>query len=504
MTSSHQDVPPCQWFSRLAAFLDRRSAPRLAWLFLGAVLARGRRTVTSWIRAAGLSTQFRPCYTTVAAAGKKAKDIAARLVCEVVKPLVAGQARLTLALDDTPTQRYGPFVQGAGIHHNPTPGPAGSPHVYGHIWVVLGLLAVHPAWGVIALPLLARMYVRAKDLPAIDPQASARVPDQAGDGCRAATMGSLLAQVPGQAAVGRGRRGVRQGPVPQAGDGAGDDGRQPAAQGRGAVDGAGASRGRAARQAADLRGEPHRAGQAGRAASRLDDGGLRALRQADEEAVQDVRGDLATGRRSHPRRAGGRAEDGWVAFFCTDPNATVAEILATVADRFALEITFRDCKEIVGAGQQQVRFVWANIGAFHICLWTFTMTEAWAWDRAEDELVDRQASPWDDPEPSPEPRRQASGVASRIAGRRNSRGSTPRGHRGGNSSRRRAVTRLGGMRVHSIAESTAPRKDGGKRRGNHHPTRPRSLSRREASHHLRQRPAIHRQGLQGIHPHLAA
>jgi hypothetical protein len=32
---------------------------------------------------------------------------------------------------------------------------------------------------------------------------------------------------------------------------------------------------------------------------------------------------------------------GWVAFFCTDVNATVAEILATVADRFSLEITFR-------------------------------------------------------------------------------------------------------------------------------------------------------------------
>jgi hypothetical protein len=28
MTSSHQDVPPCQWFSRLAAFLDRRSAAK--------------------------------------------------------------------------------------------------------------------------------------------------------------------------------------------------------------------------------------------------------------------------------------------------------------------------------------------------------------------------------------------------------------------------------------------------------------------------------------------
>src|ERR1700704_3945020 len=131
MIYSHQDVPPCQWFSRLAAFLDRRSAPRLAWLFLGAVLARGRRTVTSWIRAAGLSDQYQSCHLAVAAAGKKAETIAAYLVLWVIKPLVSGADRLTLALDDTPTPRYGPHVQGAGVHHNPTPGPAGSPYVYG-------------------------------------------------------------------------------------------------------------------------------------------------------------------------------------------------------------------------------------------------------------------------------------------------------------------------------------------------------------------------------------
>jgi len=64
-------------------------------------------------------------------------------------------------------------------------------------------------------------------------------------------------------------------------------------------------------------------------------------------------------------------------------------------DCFSLEITFRDCKEVVGAGQQQVRFVWANVGAFHICLWTFTMTEVWAWGRQAEDLVDRSASPWD-------------------------------------------------------------------------------------------------------------
>ena len=146
MTSSHPATPPCQWFSRLAAALDRRSAPRLALLFLGAVLARGQRTVTSWIRAAKLSDQFRPCYTAVAAAGKRADRIARRLLTEVVRPLLKGATRLTLALDDTPTKRYGPLVQGAGVHHNPTPGPAGSPYVYGHVFVVLALLVNHKTW----------------------------------------------------------------------------------------------------------------------------------------------------------------------------------------------------------------------------------------------------------------------------------------------------------------------------------------------------------------------
>lgn len=88
---------------------------------------------------------------------------------------------------------------------------------------------------------------------------------------------------------------------------------------------------------------------------------------------------------------------GWVAFFCTDPDATVDAILGLVADRFSLETAFRDIKEVVGAGQQQVRFVWASVGSFHLCLWAFTMTETWAWNRSGDALVaHRSASPWDD------------------------------------------------------------------------------------------------------------
>src|SRR3954465_6336878 len=167
MTSSHPTPAPCQWFSCLAAALDRRSAPRLALLFLGAVLARGRRTVTTWIRAARLSGQYQRCYVAGAAARKRADRIARRLLIEVVRPLLKDATRLTLALDDTPTKRYGPHVQGAGIHHNPTPGPGGPPYVYCHVFVVLALLVTHEAWGTIAMPLPSRLYVLKKDLPCI-------------------------------------------------------------------------------------------------------------------------------------------------------------------------------------------------------------------------------------------------------------------------------------------------------------------------------------------------
>ena len=50
-----------------------------------------------------------------------------------------------------------------------------------------------------------------------------------------------------------------------------------------------------------------------------------------------------------------KEERGWTAFFCTDANATVEQILEAVADRAAIEQTFHDVKEVHGTGQQQVR-----------------------------------------------------------------------------------------------------------------------------------------------------
>jgi hypothetical protein len=49
------------------------------------------------------------------------------------------EGHLVFAIDDTPTKRAGPMVEGAGIHHNPTPGPADQKFLYGHVWVTISV-----------------------------------------------------------------------------------------------------------------------------------------------------------------------------------------------------------------------------------------------------------------------------------------------------------------------------------------------------------------------------
>lgn len=350
--------------------------------------------MTRWIRAAGLGREFRHCYTTVSAAGKRADRAAAELAHDVVKPLVADEERLVFALDDTPTPRHGPLVQGAGVHHNPCSGPAHSPFVYGHVWVVLGLLACHPVWGTIALPLLARLYVRRKDLAGIDPphRPSFRTKLELAVGlvrwakgwlgflgkplwvvadgayAKAAFLKPLIGL--GVVVVSRLRKDAALWTVPVAG---------PVRRGRPRKYGEG-------RIELAKRGGQRRGWVSG------------TFELYGKPVVKRYKTFAATW-----RPAGGEIRvvlvdepKGWVAFFCTDPQAGVADILGLVADRFSLETAFRDVKEIVGAGQQQVRHVWASVGSFHVCLWTFTMTEAWAWEREEAELVGhRQGSPWD-------------------------------------------------------------------------------------------------------------
>ena len=401
MTSSHTPAPRCQWFSALAKALDPRSARRLAVLFLGLILARGRHTVSSWVRAAGLSNQYRRCYATAAAVGRRTERVAMRVLLELIKPLVADAPRVVVALDDTPTERYGPHVQGAGVHHNPTPGPAGSPFVYGHVWVVLGLLVGHPLGGIVALPLLARLYIRQKHLGAIPARHRPAFATKlvlavelvrwahswlklwgkavwvVADGAYAKAPVLKPLRALGVTVVSRLRKDAALWTVPPDPD--------PKRRGRPPVYG---------KQRVSL---AKRAGHTG--------GWMTGTFTLYGKAVpKTYKTFVATW-----RPAGGAIRvvlvdesKGWVAFFCTDTTATVADILGLVADRFSLETCFRDLKQIVGAGQQQVRGVASNVGCFHLCAWAFTMTEIWAWNQKAAQLVaHRSASPWDDPNRRP-------------------------------------------------------------------------------------------------------
>jgi DDE superfamily endonuclease len=395
MPLSHLPAYLSAWLTELTAALDKRSAPRLLLLLLGALLAKGRRTVTAWFRAAGITDEFRPAYHALAAAGRRAEDLATRLLLAVLKPLMAAEPRLVFAVDDTPTPRYGPKVEGAGVHHNPSPGPAGEKFVYGHLWVTLAWLGRHARCGSLALPLLARLYVRARDVGRL-PKGSRR-PFRTklelaadllrwlvlwvgpwgkplwvvADGGYAKRTFLKAARALRLVVVSRLRADAALRTLPPA--------RRPAGR-RGPRPKYGAGRISLAKRAGQRRGWQQVA-----------------CVQYGAEVTKQVKTFLATW-----PPAGGvirvvlvQEVRGWVAFFCTDPGASAADVLALAADRGALEQTFKDLKEVEGAGQQQVRNLYASVGAFHVNLWLHALVEAAAWERAEAEVIDRSASPWD-------------------------------------------------------------------------------------------------------------
>ncbi len=382
-------------FAALAFFLHKSSAHRLPRLLLGILFATGRRTVTSWFRAARITHDFRPAYTTVCAVGRHTTSMAAR-VLYTVQPLLPGP-RLTVAIDDTPTPRYGPCVEGAGIHHNPSPGPAGETHVYGHVWVTLAALAHHPAWGTIALPLQAQLYIRAADLDHLPPER--RRPFRTKLAMAAAQLAWLAFWLGPRFSE---RRAVVEGgyakrpflrPARQAGFTVFSRLRKdaalwslpqpvPAGQKRGP--------GRRPTYGKQRLSLAKRAGQKR---------GWREVEcvQYGAKVTKRVKTFLATW---HP--AGGplrvvlvQEKEGWLPYFCIDPNVTEVEILEAMADRGAIEQTNKDIKEVWGAGEQQVRNVYSSEGCFNLNLWMYSLVEAWAWGQPEETLVDRSASPWD-------------------------------------------------------------------------------------------------------------
>ena len=389
-----------EWSDWLAAGLHARNRWRLPLLLTGMLLASGRRTVTTWLRAAGVSDDFQDYYYFLTSVGRNSKKIATRLVLLVLRALPLPD-RLTLVIDDSPTKRYGPKVEGADVHHNPTPGPADQPFLYGHVWVTISLALRHPQWGPLALPLRAMLYVRKQTIAKIPRhrlwypfatklQLAARLVEwvvpllkSAGKtvwvvvdgGYTKAPFLKRVLRLGKLVIVGRLRKDAALRDLPPKGKG---------------------GRGRPRKYGKNKISLAKRAGQ------------TRGWQEIEctaygKKSIKTYKTFLAT-----YAPVGGiirvvlvKEDHGWYAFYCTDPSATVQEIIETFADRATIEQDFHDVKEVWGTGQQQVRNIWNNLAVYNLNLWIHTLVELWAWNRAGSRLVDRSDSPWDDPERRP-------------------------------------------------------------------------------------------------------
>ncbi len=385
-----------EWSQWLAAGLHGRNRWRLPVLFVGILFAHGRRTVTTWLRAAGVSDEFRDYYYFLAALGRKTKFVAGRLLTLVLRTLPLPQ-RILAVIDDTPTQRYGPQVEGADIHRNPTPGPADQKYLYGHIWVTLSLAVRHPRFGALALPLWAMLYVRRKTM--------AKIPKWR-DWCFATKL-VLAARLVEWIAPILKTAGKTLWIVV-------DGGYVKAPFLKRALRAAVTVIGRLRKDAAlrDLPPKPRR-GQRRRGRppkygkNKISLAKRAAHRQGWQAAQCTVYGETLTKLYktflATYRPTGGlirvvivEEEHDWYPFFSTDPNATAVEIIEAFADRATIEQDFHDVKEVWGAGQQQVRNIWTNLAVYHLNLWMHTLVELWSWNRPHGKLCDRSQSPWDD------------------------------------------------------------------------------------------------------------
>ena len=388
-----------EWSDWLAAGLHARNRWRLPVLLVGILFANGRRTVTTWLRAAGVSDDFQSYYYLLAALGRKTEPIATRLVALLLRTLPLPE-RLLLVIDDSPTKRYGPEVEGADVHHNPTPGPADQPYLYGHVWVTISLALRHPIWGPIGLPLRAMLYVRKRTMATIPKhrgwqrfatklQLAARLLEwivpilkKAGKTVWIVVDGGYTKRpflkralkLSNVVVVGRLRRDAALRDLPP---------KLKKGQRRGP--------GRPRKYGKNKISLAKRAGQR-RGWQTI------ACTVYGEATTKTYKTFLAT----YPP-AGGiirvvlvKEDHGWYAFFCTDPNASVEEILEAFADRATIEQDFHDVKEVWGSGQQQVRNIWTNLAVYNLNLWMHTLVELWAWNKSGRQLVDRSDSPWDD------------------------------------------------------------------------------------------------------------
>lgn len=386
--------------SRLQGFMDRRMAFRLSIVIAGMLLAGERRTASAWFVAGGVQDDWDRFYDCLITVGRTSANLATAVLGLIVQKLApAFGERLLLAMDDSPTARYGRHVEGAGVHHDPTPGPAGGEWLYGHNWVTLAWVAKHPVWGMIALPLRSMLYVREVNVPKLAEKYGWEFRTKHQLGVELLTWFKQLIRVLGVEAklwlAVDGAYAVRPFLLPVLGLGfvVVSRLRKDARLFDLPPDGSHGNR---------IYGQ-HKISLPLRAAHHQGWSTI-SYNCRGTEVTRQYKTFLATSElvSGQIRVVIVRFEDGsWAPYFCTDTSAEVREILEAVAARWAIEEQFHDVKEVWGAGQQQVRNVWSNIGCWHLNQWMYTLVELCCWDVPASKLTDRRARSWDNPDRRP-------------------------------------------------------------------------------------------------------
>ncbi len=383
----------------MARLIDRRSAFRLPIILAGAMLAGGRRTAASWFRCAGVKDDWDRFYEMLQTVGKAPATLMQpllQIIHNKFNPIKDGF--WTLIIDDSPTKRFGRCVEGANIHHNPTPGPGDGEWLYGHNWVCLAVALGHPLFGIVAVPLLSALYVRKVGVEAL----------QARYGWKFRTKHELALELCETAIRALRAMGSQAGIVVVF------DGAYAARTLVQPLIAHGATVVTRLRRDAKLFDLPVNVlGQQGRPRIYGKNRISLAKRAGHREGWQMVqylrRGVQTEGRcktflaTSHITSCTVRvvllehASGNWAAYLSTDPSMSVETILKIVSDRWSIEEHFHDVKEIWGAGEQQVRNIWSSIGCWHICGWLYGLIELESWDDPQEHLVDRSDRPWDNP-----------------------------------------------------------------------------------------------------------
>lgn len=404
MESYHAPQVWQEWTDYISLGMHGRSRWRAPLVMLGMLLAGGRRVAAAWIRAAGLSKDYQDYYYFLQSLGRAANPLSQRLLKLIASRVLRSQARILIAIDDTPTKRYGRCVRGAGVHRDPTPGPTGNAFCFGHVWVTLALVVRHASWDAIGLPISSQLYIRERDIKTLRSDEARPFATKLQQGadllqhCVAVlkthetlenkpiwvVVDGAFAKQPfvrptlklGVTLVGRLRKDAALHDMPKPS--------QRSQRGRPRIYGV--------KRISLIKRASHRHGWMNVT-----------CRIYGRDEIKRVKTFLATHRTfGQPIRVViVQEEHGPQYLYCTDVNADARDILEAFADRAAIEQVFHDVKEVWGAGQQQVRTLWSNIGCWHLNLWMHTLVELWAWNKSAQQLVQRGDSPWDDAQRRP-------------------------------------------------------------------------------------------------------